>query len=539
MNTESNNSEMEVGSNELDILSMLIGDDEEKWRNTRGQLELVNQCIQKGETPKDILKNHFKVNINHLSDDALEHWSIILHLIMEGSQRKRIENINTFKQACDLIRDSKNIIVLTGAGISVPCGVPDFRSRNGIYARLAVDFPDLDEPQSMFDIHYFSKNPKPFFKFAKEIYPGKFTPSLGHKFIKLLEDKNKLLRNYTQNIDTLEQVAGIKNIIHCHGSFAFATCMRCEYKVNGDAIENDVLNQRIPICPSCTSEEEKDQEAFLRSLENRAEIDTDIPIMKPDVVFFGEGLPKDFHSKLSEDKDKADLLIVIGSSLKVRPVAHIPGCLPPDIPQILINKETLTSHGFDVELLGDCDTIVTEICKYLHWDEFPSNSSGDFVEKSICDMKQDIDTILADSMDKNSESNEISQDKDKSEESINDKETYKLLNVGDLLNEDLTCIRVPPNKYAFKGAEFVINAFDLDNPDNLFAPITNQYDSSSYDSSESGDSDLDEDDENVGEINDEGNQTQESVNNKPSVESSPECNQSKRQRLSDSKDSEL
>lgn len=88
---------------------------------------------------------------------------------MEGSQRKRIENINTFKQACDLIRDSKNIVVLTGAGISVPCGVPDFRSRNGIYARLAVDFPDLDEPQSMFDIHYFSKNPKPFFKFAKVI----------------------------------------------------------------------------------------------------------------------------------------------------------------------------------------------------------------------------------------------------------------------------------------------------------------------------------------------------------------------------------
>lgn len=66
--------------------------------------------------------------------------------------------------------------------VSVSCGIPDFRSRDGIYARLAVDFPDLPDPQAMFDIHYFRRDPRPFFKFAREIYPGQFTPSLCHRW---------------------------------------------------------------------------------------------------------------------------------------------------------------------------------------------------------------------------------------------------------------------------------------------------------------------------------------------------------------------
>jgi len=124
-----------------------------------------------------------------------------------------------------LIQNSKKIIVLTGAGVSVSCGIPDFRSRDGIYARLSKDFPDLPDPQSMFDIHYFRWDQRPFFKFAKEIYPGQFIPSLSHRFIAALDKKNKLLRNYTQNIDTLEQVAGIKRVIQCHGMYATLTLL--------------------------------------------------------------------------------------------------------------------------------------------------------------------------------------------------------------------------------------------------------------------------------------------------------------------------
>lgn len=68
--------------------------------------------------------------------------------------------------------------------VSVSCGIPDFRSRDGIYSRLAVDFPDLPDPQAMFDIQYFSQDPRPFFKFAREIYPGQFKPSPCHRYEK-------------------------------------------------------------------------------------------------------------------------------------------------------------------------------------------------------------------------------------------------------------------------------------------------------------------------------------------------------------------
>ncbi|KAK7075521.1 NAD-dependent protein deacetylase sirtuin-1 [Halocaridina rubra] len=87
--------------------------------------------------------------------------------------------------------------------------------------------------------------------------------------------------------------------------------------------------------------------------------------MKPDIVFFGEGLPDEFHDKMAEDKDECDLLIVIGSSLKVRPVALIPSSVPSHVPQILINREPLRHLTFDVELLGDCDVIINELCQRL------------------------------------------------------------------------------------------------------------------------------------------------------------------------------
>ena len=80
--------------------------------------------------------------------------------------------------------------------------------------------------------------------------------------------------------------------------------------------------------------------------------------MKPDIVFFHESLPDDFHNAMAEDKDECDLLIVIGSSLKVKPVALIPTSIPANVPQILINREHLSHMTFDVELLGDCDIII-------------------------------------------------------------------------------------------------------------------------------------------------------------------------------------
>lgn len=82
-------------------------------------------------------------------------------------------------------------------------------------------------------------------------------------------------------------------------------------------------------------------------------------------MFFGEGLPEVYHKSINDDKNKCDLLIVIGSSLKVKPVANIPLLLPKNVPQVLINRESLRHMNFDVELLGDCDGIVNELLMRL------------------------------------------------------------------------------------------------------------------------------------------------------------------------------
>ncbi|XP_036402531.1 NAD-dependent protein deacetylase sirtuin-1 [Megalops cyprinoides] len=309
-----------------------------------GSYSFIQQHIMRETDPRTILKDLLPETVLPPDLDDMTLWQIIIN-ISEPPKRKKRKDLNTLEDVVRILHESKRIIVLTGAGVSVSCGIPDFRSRDGIYARLAKDFPDLPDPQAMFDIEYFRRDPRPFFKFAKEIYPGQFRPSPCHKFISLLDKEGKLLRNYTQNIDTLEQVAGVRRIIQCHGSFATASCLICKYKVDCEAIREDIFNQVVPHCPRCP--------------------DFPLAIMKPDIVFFGENLPELFHRAMKQDKDEVDLLIVIGSSLKVRPVALIPSSIPHEVPQILINREQLPHLNFDVELLGDCDVIINELCHRL------------------------------------------------------------------------------------------------------------------------------------------------------------------------------
>uniref|UniRef100_UPI0037E89668 NAD-dependent protein deacetylase sirtuin-1 n=1 Tax=Semicossyphus pulcher TaxID=241346 RepID=UPI0037E89668 len=311
-----------------------------------GSYSFIQQHIRETD-PRTILRDLLPETVLPPDLDDMTLWQIIIN-ISDPPKRKKRKDINTLEDVVRLLHESKRILVLTGAGVSVSCGIPDFRSRDGIYARLAVDFPDLPDPQAMFDIEYFRRDPRPFFKFAKEIYPGQFQPSPCHIFISMLDKQGKLLRNYTQNIDTLEQVAGVQRIIQCHGSFATASCLVCKHKVDCEAIREDIFNQVVPHCPRCQ--------------------DIPLAIMKPDIVFFGENLPEMFHRAMKQDKDEVDLLIVIGSSLKVRPVALIPNSIPHEVPQVLINREQLPHLNFDVELLGDCDVIVNEICHRLGGD---------------------------------------------------------------------------------------------------------------------------------------------------------------------------
>ncbi|KAL8624270.1 hypothetical protein ACOMHN_033993 [Nucella lapillus] len=381
---EDNNPDAEDGDVERE--SVMSGDDfsefsnlsglddqcnEADWLPVAGPIAWVQRQMNLGTDPKDIVQFYLGEDFEMPPDvNQLGLWQIVISLLLETTvQRTKLSDVNTLSDVVDLLKKCQNIVVLTGAGVSVSCGIPDFRSQNGIYARLAKDFPNLPNPQSMFDITFFQSDQRPFFKFAKEIYPGQFEPSPCHKFIRLLETHGKLLRNYTQNIDTLEKVAGVERAIECHGSFATATCMVCKYKVDKEAIRKDIFDQVIPRCTRCGP-------------------DVEGAVMKPDIVFFGESLPEEFHKQMSSDKDVCDLLIVIGSSLKVRPVSRIPSSLSANVPQIIINREPLhKQYTFDVELLGNCDDVISELCKRLGegW-ELLAKPGAPSEEVSYCDL---------------------------------------------------------------------------------------------------------------------------------------------------------
>lgn len=108
---------------------------------------------------------------------------------------------------------------------------------------------------------------------------------------------------------------------------------------------------------------------------SKCDDEDDLAIIKPDIVFFGEPLPKIFDDHVERDTAECDLVIVMGSSLKVQPVSIMPDLISPQTPQILINRERL-DHNFDIELLGDADTIVSEIARRLGWTRLGERNLG-------------------------------------------------------------------------------------------------------------------------------------------------------------------
>ncbi|KAJ1963068.1 NAD-dependent histone deacetylase sir2 [Dispira parvispora] len=306
--------------------------------------------------------------------------SVLKMVVTQHIQRqRRLANITTVDDVVELLRKSRNIMILTGAGVSVSCGIPDFRSPNGIYARLG-DF-GLQDPQEMFDIEYFREAPQIFYSFARELYPSNFVPSPSHYFIRLLENRGQLLRNYTQNIDTLEHQTGIERVINCHGSFATARCIRCGHQVAGEFIKPAIFAQEVPPCPRCTSKAPESKPSPPRkhrtgwqdsnsddSSSDNGAGSTPPAILKPDITFFGEKLPDTFEKTFLDDRHQVDLLLVIGSSLKVQPVSEVTAELPGRVPQILINRTPNLHVNFDVQLLGNCDDILSLLCHRLGWD---------------------------------------------------------------------------------------------------------------------------------------------------------------------------
>ncbi|KAF7894079.1 hypothetical protein EAF00_007593 [Botryotinia globosa] len=243
---------------------------------------------------------------------------------------------------------AKNIVVLTGAGISTSAGIPDFRSpETGIYANLAE--LNLPYAEAVFDIDFFRENPAPFYVLAKELYPGKFYPTVSHAFLALIEKKGLLRMLFTQNIDCLERRAGVSSekVIEAHGSFATQRCIDCKTEHPDDMMKKAIEDADPATClvPQCGG------------------------LVKPDIVFFGEQLPEAFHTHKMIPAT-ADLVIVMGTSLSVQPFATLPTLAPETVPRLLFNMISVGDFGSrldDVAVLGDCDSGVRKLADALGW----------------------------------------------------------------------------------------------------------------------------------------------------------------------------
>nr|XP_055029797.1 NAD-dependent protein deacetylase sirtuin-3 isoform X2 [Misgurnus anguillicaudatus] len=243
----------------------------------------------------------------------------------------------------------RNIVVVAGAGISTASGIPDFRTPGtGLYANLAKY--DIPYPEAVFNIDYFSDNPHPFFSLAKELYPGHHRPNYVHYFIRMLHQKGLLLRMYTQNIDGLEKLCGIPDdkLVEAHGSFATAACHLCYTPYPAEEAKKAIMNGNIPICTFCAG------------------------AVKPNVVFFGEDLPEKYFQH-AEDFPKADLLMIMGTSLKIEPFASLINTVKSTVPRLLLNRDPVGPferrplRRGDYMELGDLIDSVQKLAEILGW----------------------------------------------------------------------------------------------------------------------------------------------------------------------------
>ncbi|MHA1491563.1 MAG: SIR2 family NAD-dependent protein deacylase [Promethearchaeota archaeon] len=204
--------------------------------------------------------------------------------------------IKKIEKFAGLISESENIVALTGAGMSTESGIPDFRSPGtGLWTKV--------NPDKFASIHSYISQPGKNLKFMLDLGTTIFRakPNNGHKALTKLQKMGKLNGVLTQNIDGLHQKARTKNVIELHGNVNEAICMRCNTIYPITYLINQVLRGSLsPSCERCNG------------------------LLKPNAVFFGEPLSSEDLISADLMIDDCDLLIVLGSSLLVYPVAFYP-----------------------------------------------------------------------------------------------------------------------------------------------------------------------------------------------------------------------
>lgn len=239
-------------------------------------------------------------------------------------------------EAAEIIRKSKNMIALTGAGVSVESGIPDFRSAGGLW--------DKYDPAIYATIQSFNSMPERVWDMIFEMIDITATakPNKAHYALAELESMNYLKALITQNIDNLHQAAGSRNVIEFHGNASRLECLRCGkiYEASGF----DLARKKIPRCGSCGV------------------------ILKPSVVFFGEMIPPDALHKSAEYAATADVVLVAGTSAIVYPAAAIPQQARRNGAKIIefnIEETELTHGGTDILVLGSAGRTLPQLVSML------------------------------------------------------------------------------------------------------------------------------------------------------------------------------
>ncbi|MDO5037185.1 MAG: NAD-dependent deacylase [Tissierellia bacterium] len=197
------------------------------------------------------------------------------------------------KRAADLIKKAKYMVALTGAGMSTESGIPDFRSNRGIYETM---------PEDALSREVLERNPRRFYREGYRILDNlaQKKPNPGHLALSRLQEEGYLKEIITQNIDNLHTKAGSKEVYEVHGETRRVRCTACAYQGDFQVMKDQVEKGVIPPqCPECGRP------------------------LRPNVVMFGDPMPPAFEAALGA-VERADTMLIIGSSLQVMPVAYLP-----------------------------------------------------------------------------------------------------------------------------------------------------------------------------------------------------------------------
>lgn len=237
--------------------------------------------------------------------------------------------------AARLIREAQRVVVLTGAGISTPSGIPDFRS-------VSTGLWSMVDPMEVASIWGFRSHPHRFYEWLRPLVQQmlRASPNAAHRALAQLEQIGRLHVVVTQNIDNLHQVAGSNRVIELHGHLRTMTCLNCGHRHTTPPYLKAYLDHgMLPACTVCGS------------------------ALKPDVILFGEPLPEDAILKAQEEALHSDLMIVVGSSLEVMPAADLPAlAVRSGSRLILINlAPTLSDHLADVVIRGNVAEVLPKL----------------------------------------------------------------------------------------------------------------------------------------------------------------------------------